>query len=259
MSDYGQGYSAGQGFSNEMPTNSIGWTAYGHGMADRQHNLASGQASAGGGGGLGGAAAGAAGPAVFMLIILFFVVLGAIGAAISALLGGYVVMMWTRVFDRRFYVGYGAAYKAAFASLFVYLAVTFVMSMFLSSSGDRAGADALRTGPGLMNLRFAAKLAASPRALMAALPMLAFLHLPGLLAAAVVLGRMVGGPLGGVIRYPRALLAAVSVVVVGIAGTYTMVVFLLIRADDAKLFNPGNALPTFLGISVTTLVFALVG
>lgn len=259
MSDYQAGYLAGQGLSSERPTNSVGWAGYGYGQYDQAQNMAAGQRAAGGQSSLGPAAAGAAGPAVVMLVILYFVVIGAVAAALSALLGGYVVMLWVRAFDRRFRLGYGAAYQAAFASLFVYLAVTFVMSMFLSSPGDRAGADGLRIGTGLIDLRFAATLASNPKALMAALPVLAFLHLPGLLAAAVVMGRQAGGPLGGVIRYPRALLATVSVVVIGIAGTYTLVLFLLIRTDDAKLFNPGYALPTFLGIGTATLTLALVG
>jgi hypothetical protein len=133
------------------------------------------------------------------------------------------------------------------------------MSMFLSSFGDRAGQAGLRIGTGLMDPRFAAALAANPKALMAALPVLAFLHGPGLLAGAVVLGRQVGGPLRGVVRYPQALLTMVSVVVVGIAGTYSLVVLLLIRADDAKLFDPGRALPTFIGIGAATLTLAVVG
>ncbi len=90
--------------------------------------------------------------------------------------------------------------------------VTFVMSMFLSLPGDRAGADGLRNGTGLNDLRIGTALAADPGTLIPVLPpVLAFVHLPGLLAAVVVLG--------GIVRYLRALLTIVSVVVVGIDGT----------------------------------------
>jgi hypothetical protein len=258
MSDFDEGYRAGKQLYGGEPNTNEGWAGYRLGRTERERNEMAGW-SGGGNAGLDGAAAGAIGPAVAMLAILYFVVVGAIAAAISALLGGWVVMLWAHAFDRRFRLSYGDAYQAAFASLFVYLAVTFVMSMLLSSPGDRAGAEGLRIGMGLIDLRFAASLAARPGKLVATLPVLLFLHGPGLLAAAVVLGRLVGGPLGGIVRFPRALLALFSVVVGGIAGTYSLAIFLLIRADDAKLFNPGVALPTFIGIGAAIVALAVVG
>jgi hypothetical protein len=88
MSDYDDGYRAGQGLSNELPSGSAGWAGYGYGMAERHHNLAAGSRNDGGSGSLGVAAGAAMKPAVVMLVILYFVVLGAVAAAISALLGG---------------------------------------------------------------------------------------------------------------------------------------------------------------------------